>query len=80
MNKKTIKDLEIKDKRVLMRVDFNVPLDKDQKITDDKRIRPLCHLHDTAYEVPVSWNLAHLFHDPLWRQNMVHGMPLPFSG
>jgi phosphoglycerate kinase len=35
----TIDDLNVKGKKVLMRVDFNVPLDSNQNITDDFRIR-----------------------------------------
>ena len=36
---KTIKDIAIAGKRLLIRVDFNVPLDKEQQITDDTRIQ-----------------------------------------
>jgi phosphoglycerate kinase len=36
---KTIKDIAIAGKRLLIRVDFNVPLDKQQKIADDSRIQ-----------------------------------------
>lgn len=39
MAKKTIDQIDVAGKTVLMRVDFNVPLDENQSITDDRRIR-----------------------------------------
>ena len=39
MRKKTIEDIEVSGKKVFLRVDFNVPMDKDGRITDDSRIK-----------------------------------------
>ncbi len=40
MNKKTVRDIDVKGKKVLVRCDFNVPLDKETgEITDNRRIR-----------------------------------------
>src|SRR5450830_1097339 len=38
MTKRSIRDLDVQNKRVLLRVDYNVPMSKDGAITDDKRI------------------------------------------
>ena len=38
MNKKTVKDIDLKNKRVLVRCDFNVPMDENRNITDNRRI------------------------------------------
>ena len=39
MHKKTIRDIDVKGKKVFVRVDFNVPMDEHQNITNDTRIR-----------------------------------------
>lgn len=38
MNKKTVRDIDLRGKKVLVRCDFNVPLDENFKITDNRRI------------------------------------------
>ena len=39
LNKKTVEDIEVSGKKVLVRCDFNVPQDENGNITDDRRIR-----------------------------------------
>jgi 3-phosphoglycerate kinase len=41
MNKMSIDDINVQGKRVLVRVDFNVPVDENGQITDDRRIEVL---------------------------------------
>ena len=38
MNKKTVRDIDLRDKKVLVRCDFNVPYDENRVITDNRRI------------------------------------------
>ena len=38
MSKKTVKDIDLKGKKVFVRCDFNVPMDEDRNITDNRRI------------------------------------------
>ena len=39
MNKKTVKDIDLDGKKIFLRVDFNVPMDKAGSISDDSRIK-----------------------------------------
>ena len=38
MSKKTVRDIELSGKNVFVRCDFNVPMDENQNITDNRRI------------------------------------------
>ncbi|MCL5072968.1 MAG: phosphoglycerate kinase [Actinobacteria bacterium] len=38
-NKKTVEDVDVKNKKVIVRVDYNVPLDENGNVTDNTRIR-----------------------------------------
>jgi 3-phosphoglycerate kinase len=62
MKKKSINDITVKGKRVFLRVDFNVPLDKNLEITDDTRIQAslptLRHLVDGGAKIICASHLG----------------------
>lgn len=60
MDKLNLRDLPLKGKRVLMRVDFNVPLTKEGTISDDSRIRAA--LHSIAYVLEHGASLVLMSH------------------
>ena len=55
---KTIKDVDIAGKRVFIRVDFNVPMDKNQNITEDTRITTVLPTLEYALEKKAKVILA----------------------
>ena len=54
MPKRSIADVEVRDLTVSMRVDFNVPLDDQQKIADDLRIAWRCRRSNRCCRVAAS--------------------------
>ena len=63
-NKVTIDELNLRGKRVLIRVDFNVPFDDQMNITDDRRIREALPTINYAIDEGAKVILC----SPVWRR------------
>ena len=62
MNKKTIKDIDLKGKKVFVRCDFNVPMDENGNITDPRRIEEalstINYLRDQGCKIILSSHMG----------------------
>ena len=60
MNKKTVRDIDLKGKKVLLRCDFNVPMDENQNITDNTR--PVAALPTIKYLLENNCKIVMMSH------------------
>ena len=68
LNKLTIRDVNIRNKRVFIRVDFNVPLNSELNITDDTRIRSALPTINYAIDEGAKSYLLPIWADPRVRK------------